>query len=38
MACFENFRYRFENSRRWHRAERRVNDRVAIWRQGETAQ
>jgi len=30
MARFENFRYRFEQSRRWRRAERRVNDRVGI--------
>jgi hypothetical protein len=37
MARFDNFRYRFENSP-WRRAERRVNDRAAIWRQGETAQ
>jgi hypothetical protein len=38
MARFDNFRYRFANTRRWRRAERHVNDRVAIWRQGETAQ
>jgi hypothetical protein len=38
MAPFDNSRYHFENSRPWRRAERRVNDRVAIWRQGETAQ
>ena len=36
MAHFENFRYGFENSRGWCRAERRVNDRAAIWRNGES--
>ena len=37
MARGASLRYRFEQSRRWCRAERHVNVKMAIWRQGERA-